>query len=82
MFTPRIGTGDIKQLSRIIRKQRRSQKDCDADHLYGKAIDICNYLNLLLILPFCTIIFCLPYRTHDVEQCRILPDNVECSKIE
>ena len=25
---------------------------------------------------------CLPYRTHDVEQCRILPDNVECSKIE
>lgn len=77
MFTPRIGTGDIKQLSRIIRKQRRSQKDCDADHLYGKAIDICNYLNLLLILPFCTIIFCLPYGTHDVEHCRTLPDNAE-----
>ena len=43
------------------------KNDCDAVLLYGKAIDICNYLSLLLILPFSTVVFCLPYGTDHVD---------------
>lgn len=50
-------------------------------YLYGKTINICNYLDLLLVLPFCAVIFCLPHRTHYVEHCRILPDNAEYGSI-
>lgn len=82
MFIPTLGPEISNNCLVLYEISVAFKNDCDAALLYSKTIDICNYLDLLLVLPFSTVIFCLPYGTHYVEQCRILPDNVECSKIE